>query len=381
MIETTPQQTAPQEANTQAVSAVAAADKKPKPGTSRDPNHVPAIKSKGEKLYDWGVYDGLNFWANLIGSVVIADVFCNGKGQKWINKGATGIANMVAKSHPEKHAKIFGQSHTALETLSLLSGGWALLIPMKYLEDNKRPIVHWVNDKLGVDQTAPDGHKLNSQEIYIEKEQPKQSWMNVVLRRCGATIAVIAAGQTINGVFRDRAKTKEFAGEGDPFGGKKRIEKTVVDGVNAVLDNNVIPGSKAMRNNGRFQRYLALSALDTIFTKITAVVMEVTNGAKKIQLPTEVAQTNDPLGSQDRPNKFTIDKDGIPDNPPEHDHRVKTDAQENLTSFTQRVRPQGSANIDPATAEQNASFVERAKKSDSYTALTEKNTATPTLAV
>lgn len=301
---------APQNAaeGTAAASAPQNSGTAPASGTEAAPA-LSQQASKGEKLYSWIVYSGVNYWVNLLSSIAIADYFCNLNGKKIIENGANAIAKTMAGGDKLRHAKVFGQAQTALRTLTLLSGGWLLIVPMKYMEDNKRPMVHWLNDKLGVDQTAADGHKMSPDEIFIEQEQPKQSWLNVLLRRTLATAAVVGTGQVLNEGFRDRGKSQAFVkahpgSKEDPHGGKARVEKWVVDTVNSGL-NTVGASSLTKDKNGFFQRYLALAALDTVFTKITAVIMHVTNGAKKANMPGEIGDTASPPLKESKLNRIT----------------------------------------------------------------------------
>jgi hypothetical protein len=252
--------------------------------------------SKGERVFNWTVYSGINYWVNLLSSIVIADYFINKGGKDILNKGAESLGKAVASSRISSYERGFKNSQTALKTLTLLSGGWLLLVPMKLMEDNKRPIVHWLNKKLGVDQTAPDGHQETPDEIYIEQEQPQQSWVNVIKRRVIATAAVVGTGHVVNAAFRDRAKTNAYHGEDDPHGGKAVVENFVVNNLNKVFKSGYFPGGNFLATNATAQRYLGLAALDTVFTKITAVIMKATNGAKKAKMPKEIGDEKSPPG-------------------------------------------------------------------------------------
>lgn len=266
--------------------------------------------SKGEKVYNWVVYSGINYWVNLISSIMMADFLISGKGKKpmgWL-VGKTAEA-LAATGMNMKSA--YRNSKTTMETLTLLSGGTLLLVPMKYLEDHKRSVVHWLNDKMGVDQTAPDGHKETQDEIYIECEQPKQSWWSAIKRRLYAIVAVAATGQVIEHTLADKKiikpdhtysinpydpASKTVAFEGHYMGGKEWAEQKIVGAVNSVVKN--LPGGETFTKPGSWmQRYLGLAALDTGFTKISAMVMFMTNGAKKAKAPHEINDDIDPPAS------------------------------------------------------------------------------------
>lgn len=262
-------------------------------------------KSKGEKIFNWTVYSGLNYWVNLISSIFIADYLTrsNTRGNKYLQRAITNTTNGLVAAHATTSIKkAYHHSKVAWEVISLTSGGWLLLVPLKMMEDRKRTIVHWINDKLGVDQTAPDGHKLTPDEIYIEHEQPKQSWFNVVKRRLYSCFAVVAFGASLEHFAADKSKQikheyhvgNEKWIEKHHLGGKERTTKLIVKGVNKGL--KYIPGGDVIIASPRAQRWIELLALDTILTKISAVVMHMTNGAKKFDMPHEISEnipTND----------------------------------------------------------------------------------------
>jgi hypothetical protein len=201
---------------------------------------------EGEKKFEWWTYTGLNYWVNLISSVAVADYLLNpaSSGRKKldyvIEKGTLAVEKMGVSLKTSHH-----NSKVWLETLALTSGGWFLLVPMKWLEDHKRPIVHWLNDKLGVDQTAPDGHKKTPDEIHIEKEQPKQSWGEVIWRRFLATIAVTFTGLALDHSFKDKSISlpqekymvggREIVYDAKVLGGKDRSTGAIVNFANKGL--------------------------------------------------------------------------------------------------------------------------------------------------
>lgn len=278
--------------------------------------------SKGEKLYTWGVYSGMNYWLNLGSSIVIADYFCNLGGKDILKKGATKIANAIAHSSTSHHEKIFHNSQTALKTLTLLSGGWLLIVPTKLLEDNKRPVVHWLNKQMGIDQTGADGKELTSDQIYIECEQPKTSWLNVIGRRTLATGLVMGSGQVLNAALRDREKTNLYKGSDDPHGGKAVVEKFVVENVNHMAKS--LPGGQAFIDSPRAQRYLGLLALDAVFTKITAFTMKKTNGAQHAKMPGEIGDDQAPAATAKGLDQIDF-VSPAEEKKPDHAARVRTE--------------------------------------------------------
>lgn len=321
--------------------------------------------SKGEKVYNWAVYSGLNYWANLGISIILADVLTHGKGRKMLDRGIGNLAVGVQKASKAftkdgiAIEKAYKQSRVGLETLSLMTGGWALLIPMKLLEDNKRPMVHWLNDKLGIDQHAPDGHMMNSDEIYIEKEQPKQSWWNVIKRRLYATAAVVGSGMALDHLAADKTvpRDKEYLLHPDKpdgikiveeahLGGKERTTDLIVGGVNKGL-KAIGAGSLVKDKKHWSQRYLDLAALDTVFTKMVAVIMHVTNGAGRGQAPKEIGDDAAPNVVPGVLNKLET----IPD-PVSHVDNARA-AQAAIKQRNETPAPVAATTEEPAKSEED----------------------------
>ena len=258
--------------------------------------------SKGEKVFNWGAYTGLNYWVNLISSVAIADYFINLGGREKMDKWINATARTLHKAGATLKGSHY-KSKVVLESLILTGGGLMLLAPLKWLEDRKRPVVHWLNKKLGVKQLAPDGYEANPDEIHIEQEQPKQSWGNVLWRRVIGTVAVGLTGLAIDKALTDKTdildpKTYDL-GKGfgkvtydaQPKGGKQWLTEK---GFGLVDKASELVRGKPFVKNGITSRWTQLAILDSAFTAITAITMKMTNGAKKAKMPHEIDNSDDP---------------------------------------------------------------------------------------
>ncbi|MEQ1789735.1 MAG: hypothetical protein ABL857_04760 [Rickettsiales bacterium] len=272
--------------------------------------------SKGEEVFDSSTYVGLNYFVNLITSMAIADYFLNGKGRARLNNGistlTTGLKKMSVPIKTSHHL-----SKVGLETFAFTSGGLVLLAPLKWMEDNKRKIVHWTNKKLGVDQQAADGHEKTSDEIYIKNEQPKQSWGNVIWRRIEATATVIIAGLGLDHFARDKNGTpkvekytlnngEKIVYDAKVMGGKERVENKVFGWIDRV--GTAVRGKKCVEG-GMASRWTKIAILDSVFTVITAAVMKITSGGKKAKMPNEIDDSNDPAVVKDSLNVITTTAD------------------------------------------------------------------------
>lgn len=304
-IDTLPQETAPA-----AAPGPMPGNALPEAAATSSPAAKPPM-SKAEKTYNFIVYDLLNYWVNLVGSIVIADRFNNGPWRDrldWtVGKFAKNFEKMgVALEKSHHHTRV------ALETLALMSGGWLLLVPLKIMEDNKRKMVHWIQKVTGEDQRAPDGHEMTADEIYIAEERQPQSWWNVIKRRTLATVAVVGLGSLIDWGLQDKNAQKEpkpyYINPYDKansevvyhngiVGGKEWSTNKIVGFLNKGI-KHLPNGDKLTQENHIVQRYLSLGALDTIFTKITAMVMWVTRGAEDKKTTQEMeAPADKPVGS------------------------------------------------------------------------------------
>lgn len=259
-------------------------------------------KSAGETAFNLFTYTGIGYIANLVTSVFLADYYLNGGGNKKLNNFVKSSSVKVADLGIIGLKTAYQISSAVIKTLTLTVGGLVLLAPTKFLEDNKRKIVYWLNDKFGNEQTATDENKLTPDEIYIEKEQPHQSWGNMLWRRLEVMAGVIASAWAVDKIFAHPTKTnleeiikiagKEIKFEEHPIGGLQRIEEKV-------LKN--IKNKDSLANRG-----ITLLALDVFFTAIASIVMYFTNGAEKAKMPMELDCSHDPKAHEEK-NKIVPD--------------------------------------------------------------------------
>ena len=100
------------------------------------------IRTEGEKRFDGLVYNGIGYILNAAISVVA---------MMFVKKSNAG------KAFIDSTAKTLNVDRKAVEQTSLLTGGWAVLIPMKLLEDKKVEMVEkWdreiYGDKVDTDE-------------------------------------------------------------------------------------------------------------------------------------------------------------------------------------------------------------------------------------
>lgn len=149
-------------------------------------------KSKGDILFDVGVYGGIGYIANAAISLVVdryathlptAKLYKYGQATKrWFARGFERVMSN------EQAVEKWSELSTSIAVLGF--GGWALLFPMKWLEDRKVGIIRGLDSKLGTGPQTPEGVQAQIEAI---DTGPRQSAASLVLGRVVSYSATIAA--------------------------------------------------------------------------------------------------------------------------------------------------------------------------------------------
>lgn len=132
-------------------------------------------KSKGDKLFDWLVYGGLNYLGTFALTVVVADWLQTHQWGK--NLCNWGKESLMRASVSEKTAD------AVVTTTLLMQGGTLMLAPIHALEKRRTGIVDWLNRKFG-DTTA---------QTTRHADVPQQSWGSLIKGRLVAWSVVFAS--------------------------------------------------------------------------------------------------------------------------------------------------------------------------------------------
>lgn len=291
MTDLTKENTLPEEDKAVAVASVSA----PAPETHRltgDKAHcnsdtvdhpelkTPVQKTKGEKLFDFGLYTGLNYFMNLGLSVVIADAFLSGKGgmNRFFLNFRSKTNATFGKLMSEKAAKEW--SDIAAKTATLPVGGHILMIPIKLLEDRKKRITYWINSKFFPEEYERQGIAIKPLSQMSDDElpevvecPPKVSWYSTFKRRMLSWGAVIATNSILDRGVRI---------------GDKSFNHFVEDHASNAL---------GLRKGSQLDNYVRLTATDSYLTVITAFITRITNGSyfKKKPVLNEISAPVDAL--------------------------------------------------------------------------------------
>lgn len=224
----------------------------------RDPNRK---KSGGEVLFDRAVYNGIGFGVNEVSSLWITDQFMHGKpkwylgGKAFSEHGFSAASDWIAKTFKMPKAK----AGNTLLMATLLSGGTLLVLPMRYLEENKISLTKKANHFLDWIK----GNKLSKEEVETrdkEVEQavacsPQQGWGSLLAGRAVAMFASWATGSFLIGK-KNNDKIMDFS------------EKHISNAAKAV-------GLEKWSKSDVFKRYARLIGVETYSCAESSAVLEV----------------------------------------------------------------------------------------------------------
>jgi hypothetical protein len=231
-------------------------------------------KTAGEIFFDRTVYTGIGFGLNEVISLIFADKFQYGSGKIIGKQGFEKASDWIAKTFKFKPKIKNGQTISAktsagnsLLWISLTSGGFILLLPMKWLEDHKAGVVKWMNhvaDKFGGTQTQ---EQIAARDAEVEQTiacEPKQSWGSLLKGRFIAIAASIGLGTLLGEARSESIKQtsdKILSGAAEKIGMQKALKSDV------------------------FHRYTRLIGVETVSCATSSMVLEIASKffAKKKQ--------------------------------------------------------------------------------------------------
>ena len=143
---------------------------------------APPRVTRGEKLFDLGVYGGVNGLGNFLLTIPFAYWCLHGGGARYFKQAGKSMEAIGMKA---THAK------EVVEMVGTSLGGTAMVIPVYVAENFRTPLVTWLNQKTGneADKSA------------VIHEPPKQTWGSLLLGRLAAMATVMVAFRTAGGFF------------------------------------------------------------------------------------------------------------------------------------------------------------------------------------
>ncbi len=169
--------------------------------TDKNDNAPPL--TRGEKIFNAIDYWGIGWITNAAISVAITDWMNHLSGQTTMNQWADKLKNTVIfrkgeMKTAEEIGKARGQARSVLSLLFLMSGGFILMAPIKWLEDRKKPTVEWLDDRFNKPRNKEEEAQIKARHDYIEKHEPKQSWESILKGRVYALVPILGAHFMLN---------------------------------------------------------------------------------------------------------------------------------------------------------------------------------------
>jgi hypothetical protein len=242
-------------------------------GHKKNDANTTRTETAGEVLFDRGVYTGINFVVNEALSMVMAVKLRHFEGKADFDKASQWWMKKIGF----KDKVIKGVTTTALtraedqiEVFTLLGGGTLLVVPMKILEDNKQQVVKNLNhlwDRLSGKGLDADATKARDEEV--EKAiacEAKQTWKSMLIGRAIATVNnMFLMKETIFAGSRTKA-LKEWS---------EKYGRIGVEKLHNMTGNKPDSVFAKLKTSERYKRYSEIFGLETAYTAISSVVMEV----------------------------------------------------------------------------------------------------------
>lgn len=185
--------------------------------------HAQTKRTAGEKRFDWITYGGIGYLANVvvsIGAIWAADRTHTGK----------RIIDGIAKSTSKISGIPFDKIRPQVRFTSLLTGGFAVLLPIKWREDHK------IDDVTAYDAKYYK-NKLEHADFVAQaharlKHEPKQSWMSVI----GSRFLAMVPFYTFTGIAMKEGQWLAKQTNGKIYG--ERLITRAARGIDKLIHRN-----------------------------------------------------------------------------------------------------------------------------------------------
>lgn len=301
---------------------------------------IPPQKTRGEKVFNalsWALFGWI---ANAAVSIKLADVLENRLRPTFIKGGKTiaesPLFKPFFKNKPQEGLTL---ARSLFSVIALLPGGYAVLVPIKLMEDSKVALVKTFDRWFGPGNPDEATQKnIEARHHYLE-DAPKLSWGDMFK---GRTIPVLGIVATHFAFASHKTNIVNIVAGKEVFGGlNKGVEKTgkflyrhtkksdnqtirkVTDAIEKGLDNDLQKKIKAwgpeneqyfssdgkMRSgNDRLRGYLNNISIDLLYSALVAGATFVIGhlSAFKREEKQEVKRTGQPIPAGEK-RKFHLD--------------------------------------------------------------------------
>ncbi|MBN66422.1 MAG: hypothetical protein CMM94_02500 [Rickettsiales bacterium] len=166
----------------------------------------PPPTTGGERTFNAVDWWGFGWIGNTVASIFMADWMNNKGGQPIRNKVAEKMADTPVFKLLGDEAKAISGARSFINIAFLMSGGFIVMLPIKFFEDHKK---WWVTkfDDIGLsfnrligrgEQSENDQKLMESRHEYLDHE-PKQTWGTVIGSRIVTILPVFALHFSLSG--------------------------------------------------------------------------------------------------------------------------------------------------------------------------------------
>lgn len=218
---------------------------------AKNQDGTPHFVTKGEHKFDRLTYAGLGYVANVgLSLLAVYGIERTGAGQKFMQNLIAGVKKLAPKINAKTAEWIAARSF-------YLTGGFAVLFPMKMLEDRKVELVKkWDQEYYGPAANDPDIEKSH-REL---EAAPKQSWSSIFGSRILSLIPFYA---TVGLVWSNKSKLAQLTN-----GEFRGLDKAGKEARLALADSDPAAFAQQMNKGFFFDRPIA--ALSRLIGKQTA---------------------------------------------------------------------------------------------------------------
>lgn len=229
------------------------------------------VKSSGEKIFNAVTYKGIGWLTNAAISIYLTELFMHGKGKQVMHDTINHLTPFYKKflNSPSK-ASEYAKATVMFAGLS--SGGFALLYPIKKLEEYKPQVVEYLDETYN-HYFTPSKVDLEIQDRAHERlrEDPAPSWGNIML---GRVLGIGAVFSSMVLIARGRdAKVAAAVAENAPEMLKKAGSKSGIATLSKL--------GERLGNSTRGQNMLGLTMMELYTSLLAEEVLHLTTKTYK----------------------------------------------------------------------------------------------------
>lgn len=179
-------------------------------------------KLRAEKIFDWAVYGGLGWIANVAISLYAYEKITHGPEKFW--QGTREKVVQPMQRYFEKATAKFTKNNDRISRLGtsftyiflLGNGGHLMAVPIYYCEKYKGQSVRWLHKQFGGNDTQKEAEKIQEEQgalALIDTQRPPEGW-KVGIGRAASFSANVAIGMVADEVIRFKGNKPDSVEKG-----------------------------------------------------------------------------------------------------------------------------------------------------------------------